>query len=126
VEVATGRKEKRISVQRGGLRALATPAARHWFCKNLGDAMLADQALLRIQEQFASLYQDAPPATRAAVFIRHETTSHLYCQVILYFSPETSELAKTLDAEPCSPPAQEGLSMFAGDKDAVTRLFSET
>jgi hypothetical protein len=105
---------------------LAAFASNHWFCKNLGDAMLADQTLLRIQEQFASLYQDAPPATRRAVFIRHETTSHLYCQVILYFSPETSELAKMFDAESCSPPAQEGLSMFAGDKDTFTRLFSET
>ena len=105
---------------------MSTSAINHWFCKNLGDAMLADRSLTRIKEQFASLYQHAPSVTRRAVFVRHETTSHLYCQVVLYFSPEVSELAMALDAEPCSRPAREGLSIFVGDEGAFTELFSDT
>lgn len=105
---------------------MVTPAARHWFCKNLGDATLADETLRGIEQQFVSLYQHAPPARCRAVFIRHETTRHLYCQVVLYFSPETSELAKVFDAEACSPPARDGLGIFVGDDGAFAELFSET
>jgi hypothetical protein len=104
---------------------LATSATNHWFCKNLGDALLADQSLVQIRQQFVSLYQHAKPSTRRAVFMRHETAGHLYCQVVLYFSPETSELAKAVDAEPCSMPAHEDLSIFVGDDSALTSLFSE-
>lgn len=87
--------------------------------------MLADQSLVHIKGQFASLYQHAQHSTRRAVFIRHETADHLYCEVVLYFSPETSELAKAFDAKPCSMPAHEDLSIFVGDEDALTNLFSE-
>lgn len=126
MEVAAGRKEKRNFIQRGGLRPLATSAGNHWFCKNLGDAMLADQSLVRVKEQFTSLYQHAQSSPRRAVFIRHETASHLHCQVVVYFSPEASELAVAFDAEPCSMPAHEGLSIFIGDESAFTELFSDT
>ena len=104
-----------------------TPSAiNHWFCKNLGDAMLADQSLLQIKQQFVSLYQHTQPSAQRAVFVRHETAGHLYCQVVLYFSPEASELAKVFDAEPCSRPVSEDLSIFIGDEGAFTGLFSDT
>ena len=88
--------------------------------------MLADRLLARIKQEFISLYQHVQPSLRRAVFIRHVTAGHLYCQVVLYFSPEASELAKIFDAEHCSMPAREDLSVFIGNEGALASLFSET
>ncbi len=42
-----------------------------WFCKNLGDAMLAFQGVGRVEEAFQSAYANADCPDDAAVFLRH-------------------------------------------------------
>jgi hypothetical protein len=98
----------------------------NWFCKNLGDAMLADAALVRLKEQFLSLYQYDRASAQRAVFIRHETAGHLYCQVALYFSPETSALANIVAAEPCAPPSSDDLSLLVGDDSVWASVLPES
>ncbi len=98
----------------------------HWFCKNFGDAMLADVALVQLKEQYVSLYKHTDSSKHRAVFIRHETVGHLHCQVTIYFSPETSQLAKIFDAVTCAPPSRDGLSLLVGDDSVWAILLSES
>lgn len=94
-----------------------------WFAISLGDAMLAWDALDRIKIVYASMYGDIERCRGAAVFIRHETSGHLHCEVMAYFSPDAFLLAETLDAVLCSKPSREGLSLHAGAGEAWQTLF---
>lgn len=89
-----------------------------WFTKNLGDAMLAGEALAEIAENFLSIYGKEALPEKAAIFIRHESEGHLHCEVKVYLTPEAFILAKVIDADPCRRPDQNGLSLFVGYKDA--------
>ena len=69
-----------------------------WFAKNLGDAMLATEALDQIRSTYAAVYEEAGARLSAAVFIRHESEGRLHCEVMAYFSPEAFRLAEAFDA----------------------------
>jgi hypothetical protein len=83
-----------------------------WFTKNLGDAMLAGEALAKIEENFLSIYGKETRPENAAIFIRHESDGHLHCELRVYLTPEASILAREIDADPCSRPDQDGLSLI--------------
>jgi len=95
-----------------------------WFVKNLGDAMLAWDALGQIETLYRSLYERADSPQDAAVFIRHESEGRLHCEVMAYFSPNSFLLAAELDAVPCERPSKEELSMHVGAEDSWQTLFS--
>lgn len=65
-----------------------------WFTKNLGDAMLAGEALAKIEEDFLSIYGKENRPESAAIFIRHESKGHLHCEVKVYLTPEAFILAE--------------------------------
>jgi hypothetical protein len=88
---------------------------QNWFVKNLGDAMLALDELERIKALFQSTYAGVECPKEAAAFIRHESEGNLHCEVKVYFSPMSAEVAKAVGAKPCAKPAQDGLSVLAGD-----------
>jgi hypothetical protein len=96
-----------------------------WFAKNLGDAMLATEALDQIQSSYAAIYQGAESRQGAAVFIRHESEGRLHCEVMAYFSPGAFRLAEALDAVPCRRPAPGDLSLHAGPGDCWQDLFED-
>jgi hypothetical protein len=96
-----------------------------WFCKNLGDAMLAFQGVGRVEAAFRSVYANADCPDGAAVFLRHES-GRLHCEVKVYFSPASAHIAQVLGAEPCEQPAKEGLSLLAGRPSAWSVLFPES
>ena len=50
----------------------------------------------------------------------------LHCEVMVYFSPATMEVAKAFDAQPCAKPARAGLGLLAGDTRSWSVLFPET
>lgn len=100
-----------------------------WFTQNLGDAMLAGNALDRIRASFADeLFADedeqAGRADERAVFVRHESEGRLHCEVRVYFSPAAACLAEALGASPCNPPSRDGLSLLAGREEAWSALFA--
>ncbi len=95
-----------------------------WFCKNLGDAMLAFQGLGRIEEAFRSVHADDDCPDATAVFIRHES-GRLHCEAKVYFSPASAHIAQALGAESCEQPAKDGLSLLVGSPDAWSVLFPE-
>jgi hypothetical protein len=94
-----------------------------WFSLNLGDAMLADEALDQIQARFRSSYAQAGGPSGMALFLRHESEGRLHCEVKLYFSPMAEAVARSVLAKPCRHPAREGLSLLAGSEDAWSALF---
>lgn len=95
-----------------------------WFCKNLGDAMLAFEGLGRVEDAFRSAYENIDCPDDAAVFLRHES-GRLHCEAKVYFSPASARIAQVLGAESCGQPAKHGLSMLAGPPEAWSVLFPE-
>ena len=94
-----------------------------WFTKNLGDAMLAGEALVQIEELFLSVYRKSDSPKKIAVFIRHESEGHLHCEVKAYFSPDAAMVARKLGADPCARPSRDGLSLLVGPEDSWPALF---
>ncbi len=97
-----------------------------WFCKNLGDAMLAYRAMEDIAASFESAYTKENYPKEMAVFYRHESGGRLHCEVKVYFSPASARIAKELQAFPCEKPAKYGLSLLAGSPLALSILFPKT
>jgi hypothetical protein len=90
-----------------------------WHVCNLGDAMLAQDALVDVQRRFDREYQARGRPPDMGLFIRHVSEGRLHCEVLLYFTPAASDLAAALGARPCAPPANEGLDLLAGGGKAV-------
>ncbi len=97
-----------------------------WFTKNLGDAMLAGDALEQIKARFLSAQQKADNAGDMALFVRHESEGRLHCEVKLYFTPATVALAAAVGAVPCRKPAVEGLGLVAGTEECWSVLSLES
>jgi hypothetical protein len=93
-----------------------------WFSKNLGDAMLAQEQLNRIETLFLSMYTEAGRPMDMALFYRHES-GRLHCEVKVYLSPAAAAVAKKIGAAPCERPAWDGLSLSAGDQKCWSLFF---
>ena len=96
-----------------------------WFTKNLGDAMLAGDALAQLEALFLATYEDSGVASKAAIFIRHESEGHLHCEVKAYFSPDAAIVARAVDADPCARPTRNDLSLLVGAEDSWQAWFPE-
>ena len=94
-----------------------------WYTCNLGDAMLAGEALEEIRAAFASRANRAEAAADMAVFIRHESEGRLHCEVHVYFSPAAVDVAAAFDARACTKPSAQGLGLLAGSEAAHETLF---
>ena len=71
-----------------------------WFCKNLGDAMLAFEGLGRVEDAFRSAYETSTAPMTRRFFLRHES-GRLHCEAKVYFSPASARIAQVLGAESC-------------------------
>jgi hypothetical protein len=94
-----------------------------WFTKNLGDAMLAGESLEHVKTLFLSAYEQAENANELALYFRHESEGHLHCEVKIYFTPASAQVAKALDATPCRRPSPDGLGLLAGSEASWSVLF---
>ncbi|MCK9503371.1 MAG: hypothetical protein M0Q95_04205 [Porticoccaceae bacterium] len=106
-----------------------------WFSKNLGDAMLAGEALHHIKTLFLAQHPPLEKSTDCqneesnledsapALFLRHESEGQLHCDVKLYFTPSTASLAEELGATPCGKPSRDSLSLFVGSEHAWSVYF---
>jgi hypothetical protein len=92
---------------------------------SLGDGIMADIPSAEIEEQFQRSFIAAGRPLNMAVFTRSESEGRLHCEVIAYFSPAASEVARAVDAEPCETPAGPGLGLLAGDPRCWPVLFPE-
>ena len=94
-----------------------------WFTKNLGDPLLADKSLDHIKELFLMECEKLTKTGEMAIFIRHESEGQLHCEVRVYFSPASHNIAKAVNAVICKTPSPEGLGLLAGSEDAWSILF---
>ena len=85
----------------------------HWFKLNLGDAMLANEALLAVKAHLASVYEvNNKPENLLAIY-RHESQG-LHCSVILYLTAEFQNLAKLSNVLSCNIPPLSSSGFLAG------------
>lgn len=97
-----------------------------WYSLPLGDGMTADQPSEEIQAVFRAAFESAGLPAEMAIFKRHESEGRLHCEVVAYFSPAASSVAKLFDAEPCQRPSRSGLGLLAGDESSWSMLFPES
>lgn len=84
-----------------------------WYCKDLGDGVVAFGPSSQIQEAFLALAQAGGPSSDLAVFSRNDLRTNV---VTVYFTPSASVLASAFGATPCEKPSPEGkLSLLVGD-----------
>jgi hypothetical protein len=97
-----------------------------WYSKSLGDGMWAPALFAQIEEAFRLPYERAGKPIEMAVFTRNENEGRLHCEVIAYFSPESAEIARKFEAEPCAKPGRAGLNLLAGDPHCFEVIFPES
>lgn len=73
-----------------------------WFSKNLGDPMLAGEAIDSVEVGLQAAFLQAGCSCELAVFMRHESEGHLYCEVRTYFSLAAVSVARQVGADPCT------------------------
>lgn len=83
-----------------------------WYSRNLGDAMLAGEALDQIKELFLSESKNGRYAPGTAVFMRHDSEGRLHCEVKVFFPPELAELAERVGTIPCEQPFHDSLGVL--------------
>ena len=86
-----------------------------WFRIDLGDAMLAVEALSDLKIRLSDVYAVAGrPATMLALY-RHESEG-LHCSLILYLTNEFQRAAALENAAPCSIPLLADSAFLAGNQ----------
>jgi hypothetical protein len=85
-----------------------------WFSKNLGDAMLAGEALARIETLFKTAYAKTGNPNDMALYVRHENEGCLHCELIIYLTPASVDVAQEIDAKSCQKPSSHGLGLLVG------------
>jgi hypothetical protein len=96
----------------------------NWFTKNLGDPLLATQALELIKSRCLEEYEKLNRPNDMAIFFRHETIGGLHCEVILYFSPAAASLAGSVGAVSCARPSADDLGILVGSEEGMAQLFT--
>jgi hypothetical protein len=91
-----------------------------WYVSNLGDAMLADDALDAVQQRFDDACRESESTEGMALFVRHVSKGRLHCQVLVYFTPAAASIAREFGAVACARPASAGLDLLAGDAKALS------
>lgn len=89
-----------------------------WYCRSLGDGLLATVPLNEIRHAFAQLHPEIVPPD-AAVFLRHRLDG-MHCEVTVFFPPAMATLARRFGAHHCYRPAVEDVELLVGSADALT------
>lgn len=97
---------------------------KDWFTLNLGDGMFADEPLENLRKKLLHLDQFASNKNVAAYF-RHESEGSLHCNVKVYLTPNTANIAEMIEAKTCVKPSPEGLSLLAGSSLAWKTFFPD-
>jgi len=87
-----------------------------WFVLSLGDGMVADEPLARLEGLFDAAYSAHCPRD-AALFCRRFLEG-LHCEVLVYFSPGAAAIAAEVGARRCPKPPRSELVLLAGHEEA--------
>lgn len=94
-----------------------------WYCKDVGDGMMAYLPLGEIEAEFEPRFRAAGRPDNMAVFKQHEMGSGLFCNVTAYLSPAAADVARACGAIPCDPPPADDITLVAGSKNCWAALF---
>lgn len=86
-----------------------------WYCKNLGDAMLANEALTTIQTHLANVYAASSKPKNWLAIYRHESQG-LHCSVIIYLTDDFQYYALLDNTKSCIEPLLSDSAFLAGDE----------
>lgn len=87
----------------------------NWFKINLGDAMLAHEALLELKNFLSNVYEVEGREEGMLALYRHESAG-LHCSVIVYLTRKFQQVAMLKNALSCDAPPLCDSSFLAGDK----------
>jgi len=91
----------------------------NWFKLNLGDAMLVNDALTKIQLSLSKVYEESnKPESMLAVY-RHESNG-LHCCLIVYFTAEFQRVAAIENTASCKEPPLLDSGFLAGNERLLT------
>ena len=96
-----------------------------WFSKNLGDPLVAGEALSHLEALAHAARQKAGEPPELALFVRQESDGRLHCEVRAYFSPAAAAIATAVGAETCERPSPGGLSLLVGASESWRALFPD-
>lgn len=92
-----------------------------WCRKNLGDAMLANEALSVIETHLANVYElHSKPENWLAIY-RHESQG-LHCSVIVYITNNFQQFATLDNAIICDQPPLSDSAFLSGDEGRFHRV----
>ncbi len=94
-----------------------------WYRLSLGDGITSTTTLDAIKDEFELIGSDA--CAPAAVFKRLDAAHGLHCEVTVYFSPGTAQLATRFAAAICRRPTRTGLELLAGDARVLSTLIDD-
>ena len=86
-----------------------------WYRKNLGDAMLASDALASIKTHLANVYTENNKPENWLAIYRHESQG-LHCSVIAYFTENFQQAAKLENTIHCQAPPLSDSAFLAGNE----------
>lgn len=86
-----------------------------WFRVNLGDAMLANEALSDLKTYLSHVYEVAGKPESMLAIYRHESAG-LHCNLIAYLTTELQSAAMLEDALSCNIPPLSDSGFLAGDE----------
>ena len=80
-----------------------------WYSLNCGDPMLCDHTVEKLKKTYGSMYRNNQLPTDALIFSRHESRGDLHCELVLYFNPSETAVARAAGAVACNEPLPRGL-----------------
>ncbi|MDF3127636.1 hypothetical protein P0Y35_00360 [Kiritimatiellaeota bacterium B1221] len=96
---------------------------QNWVQVDLGDAMLANEALAALKEKLTVLYQkEGCPDGMIAVY-RHES-GELHCRLLVYLTSAFQAVAALENAQACGLPAVADFGFLAGNEMGARKLLS--
>ena len=87
----------------------------HWVKVDLGDAMLANEALESIKAQLANIYEKSGKPDDMLAIYRHESKG-LHCSIVLYLTTQFQQLAALEHTLNCGKPSLSDSGFLAGNE----------
>lgn len=88
----------------------------NWVSINLGDALLADYQLIKLQKNLVDLYHRHGRPNSFAAYYRHESNG-LHCYIRVFLTLEFQYVTKLQNTAQCEPPELNDLSFLVGNPD---------
>lgn len=91
---------------------------KNWVSTNLGDALLADNQLIKLRKNLVDLYHQHGQPNSFVAYYRHESNG-LHCYLRVFLTLEFQHVAKLENTAQCESPEFNDLSFLAGNPQII-------